>query len=201
MVSRLVSRTARPGGHREPARAARWLLMGALLMPAGPVRGQTGLHPASEARAGEVPTARHSEWTAIGLGGGGAMYMPAVSPADPRLMLLGCDMSGSYRSIDGGKTWEMIHHRHLSGTTSLRPIWHPTDPDVAFAARGTWQANLLFRHPRGGEELADVASVGQPAFCPRLAVMFRSPAEPTSRGASVWAAAPSACLAGDRPSI
>jgi len=37
-------------------------------------------------------------------------------------------------------------------------------------------------------ELADVASVDQPAFCPRLAVMFRSAAKPTSPGASVWAA-------------
>ena len=148
MVSRVVSCTARSGGHREPARAARWLLVGALLMPVGSVRGQTGRHPASGVRAREVPTARQSEWTAIGLGGGGAMYMPAVSPADPRLMLLGCDMSGSYRSIDGGKTWEMIHHRQLSGTTSVRPIWHPTDPDVAFAASG-WRGPLKVTRDRG----------------------------------------------------
>jgi photosystem II stability/assembly factor-like uncharacterized protein len=64
------------------------------------------------------------------------MYMPAISPADPRLMLLGCDMSGSYRSTDGGRTWEMIHHRQLSETTAVRPIWHPTDPGIAFAASG-----------------------------------------------------------------
>jgi photosystem II stability/assembly factor-like uncharacterized protein len=64
------------------------------------------------------------------------MFMPAISPADPRLMLLGCDMSGSYRSTDGGKSWELIHYRQLSNTTAVRPIWHPTNSSIAFAASG-----------------------------------------------------------------
>ena len=79
---------------------------------------------------------RHSfcAWTSIGLGGGGAMYTPAISPADPSLILLSCDMSGVYRSTDGGKNWEMIHYRQLTSSTRVRPAWHPTDPNVAFAA-------------------------------------------------------------------
>ena len=106
-----------------------WLWMGILLMPAGPARGQVGRDLISEPRAGGRP-----EWTApLGLGGGGAMFVPAISPADPRLMLLGCDMTGSYRSTDGGRNWEMIHYRELTDTTQVRPVWHPTDPAVAFA--------------------------------------------------------------------
>jgi hypothetical protein len=31
-------------------------------------------------------------WRAVGMGGGGAMFTPAISPADPRLILLSCDM-------------------------------------------------------------------------------------------------------------
>ena len=75
-------------------------------------------------------------WAPLGLGGGGAMYTPAISPADRKLMLLSCDMSGVYRSTDGGKNWEMIHYRQLSSATRVRPAWHPTDPNVAFAAGG-----------------------------------------------------------------
>src|SRR6516162_8724211 len=75
-------------------------------------------------------------WMALGLGGGGAMYTPAISPADPKRMLLSCDMSGVYRSIDGGKNWELIHYRQLSSATRVRPVWHPTDSHVAFAVGG-----------------------------------------------------------------
>ena len=64
------------------------------------------------------------------------MYTPAISPADPKLILLSCDMSGAYRSTDGGKNWELIHYRQLTSSTSVRPVWHPTDPDVAFAGGG-----------------------------------------------------------------
>jgi photosystem II stability/assembly factor-like uncharacterized protein len=75
-------------------------------------------------------------WTSLGLGGGGAMFTPAISPADSRLILLNCDMSGAYRSTDGGKSWEMIHYRQLSSSTHVRPAWHPADPNAAFAAGG-----------------------------------------------------------------
>jgi photosystem II stability/assembly factor-like uncharacterized protein len=64
------------------------------------------------------------------------MYTPSISPADPRRILLTCDMSGVYRTEDGGKNWAMIHYRDLSGATSVHPQWHPTDPDVAFAVGG-----------------------------------------------------------------
>src|SRR5512135_3487783 len=75
-------------------------------------------------------------WTSLGLSGGGAMYLPTFSPADPNWMLLSCDMSGAYRSLDGGKSWEMIHYRQLSGSTRVRPAFHPTDPNIAFAPAG-----------------------------------------------------------------
>ena len=41
-------------------------------------------------------------WEPLGLGGGGAMYTPAIGAADPDRVLLNCDMGGVYRSEDGG---------------------------------------------------------------------------------------------------
>jgi photosystem II stability/assembly factor-like uncharacterized protein len=90
--------------------------------------------------AGSTTVTNHT-WKAIGLGGGGAMYMPAISPVDPRRILLCCDMSGAYRSEDGGKSWEMIHYQQLTGATQVRPQWHPREAKVAFAASG-WAAPL-----------------------------------------------------------
>ncbi|MBI5365912.1 MAG: hypothetical protein HZA54_02645 [Planctomycetes bacterium] len=92
-------------------------------------------------------------WEAIGLAGGGAMFAPAISPADPKLMMVNCDMSGAYISRDGGRTWRMIHHAQLQANTRCRPAFHPTDRKVVYAAGGgagrlmvsrdtgeTWQA-------------------------------------------------------------
>lgn len=44
-----------------------------------------------------------------GLGGGGGMFCPSISPYDPDFIMLACDMGGTYRSLDGGKSWNIIH--------------------------------------------------------------------------------------------
>ncbi len=59
----------------------------------------------------------------MGLGGAGGMYTPASSPSDPDLMLVSCDMSGSYRSLDGGKSWEMIHSAQLNSSRTCPPMF------------------------------------------------------------------------------
>jgi len=76
------------------------------------------------------------------------MYMPAISPHDPSLMFITCDMSGAYRTTDGGKTWEMIHYEHLLGSTRCRSVFHPHDPDVIFAAHG-YRGQLRVSRDRG----------------------------------------------------
>jgi photosystem II stability/assembly factor-like uncharacterized protein len=90
--------------------------------------------------------AHDNAWTSIGLSGGGGMFTPAISPADPNLLLVNCDMSGIYRSIDGGQNWEIIHYRQLTSSTRVRPVWHPADPSVAFAAG---RATLKVTRDRG----------------------------------------------------
>jgi len=47
-------------------------------------------------------------WTAVGPGGGGAQYNPAIAPGNPSLMYGFCDMGGVYRSTDGGRNWRML---------------------------------------------------------------------------------------------
>jgi photosystem II stability/assembly factor-like uncharacterized protein len=89
-----------------------------------------------------------AEWTSLGLGGGGAMFTPAVSPADPNSILVNCDMGGVYRTTDGGQNWELIHYQQLGGSTTVRPAWHPTDPAVAFAAGG-WRGPLRITRDHG----------------------------------------------------
>jgi photosystem II stability/assembly factor-like uncharacterized protein len=63
------------------------------------------------------------EWQVTGLGGAGGMYTPTISPYDSSLMFLSCDMSGSYRSVDGGKSWQLIHYMQIRSTLGCRPAF------------------------------------------------------------------------------
>ncbi len=64
------------------------------------------------------------------------MFSPAISPADPNLMMLNCDMSAAYISEDGGRNWRMLPHAQLRSDTGCRPAFHPSDPNVVYASSG-----------------------------------------------------------------
>jgi photosystem II stability/assembly factor-like uncharacterized protein len=62
------------------------------------------------------------------------MFAPAVSAADPDLMMINCDMSGAYISEDGGHNWRMINQAQLRSDTRCRPAFHPSNPDIVYAS-------------------------------------------------------------------
>ena len=86
-------------------------------------------------------------WEPIGLSGGGAMFTPAISPIDGKCMMVDCDMSGAFITVDGGTSWRMIHHSQLRSSTQCRPAFHPTDGKTIFAASG-W-SGLRVSHDLG----------------------------------------------------
>ena len=86
-------------------------------------------------------------WQTLGLGGGGGMFAPAISPHDGNLMFVSCDMGGLYRTVDGGKSWRMVNFRQLAGNTECAPVFHPTDHDIIYAADG--RRGLCVSHDRG----------------------------------------------------
>jgi len=67
--------------------------------------------------------AQDETFQVLGIGGAGGMYTPTASPYDSGLMLISCDMSGSYRSTDGGKTWEVIHWSEMRTSNKCRPCF------------------------------------------------------------------------------
>lgn len=58
-------------------------------------------------------------WEPVGLSGGGGMFAPAISPTDPNLMMLNCDMSAAYISEDGGRTWKAFDALPFSNVQRL----------------------------------------------------------------------------------
>jgi len=75
-------------------------------------------------------------WTAVGLGGGGGQYTPAISPIDSNLMFVSCDMGGVYRSTDKGKTWMMINFRQLKSSINCATVFHPIDRNIIWDESG-----------------------------------------------------------------
>jgi len=79
----------------------------------------------------------------IGPGGGGAMFNPTISPHDPNTILISCDMSGSYITHDGGRSWRMFN---LRGVVNFF-VFDPIDPKTMYAhATGLWRSTDAGEH-------------------------------------------------------
>lgn len=86
--------------------------------------------------AAPVPP-RLDQWRVIGPGGGGAMYYPTISPHDERVALVRCDMTGSYITLDGGRSWRMFNLRG----PGLFFVFDPSDAKVIYTASiGLWRS-------------------------------------------------------------
>ncbi len=89
------------------------------------------------------PDSPDADWVSVGLGGGGGIFVPAMSPHDHKLMFCASDMSGVYRSTDGGRSWRMLHWRQLSGAITWPIVFHPTRPEVLYCIPGGWSQPVL----------------------------------------------------------
>jgi len=87
------------------------------------------------------PAKRMDAWTVIGPGGGGTQLDPAISPLDPNIAFVRCDMTGNYLTHDGGASWRMFNFR-----TSGRCFFDPNDAKVMYVV-----ASGLYRSADGGD--------------------------------------------------
>ncbi|MDH6365880.1 MULTISPECIES: InlB B-repeat-containing protein [unclassified Breznakia] len=76
----------------------------------------------------------------IGPGGGGALFNPIVNPQDENNLLMTTDMSGSFTSVDGGKSWVQ---RNLGGSAKFSFSKH--DPNVVYA----YNTHIWVSHNKG----------------------------------------------------
>ena len=111
------------GGARNPVHAAVAACVGLLLCLAG----------LPNAAAGQRPSEIALEWRSVGIGGGGGMFYPAISPHDAHLLFIACDMGGIYRSSDGGNSWRMIDG-YQARKAAAPPVFDPRDPAIVYLA-------------------------------------------------------------------
>jgi photosystem II stability/assembly factor-like uncharacterized protein len=95
-----------------------------------------------------------AKWQIIGPGGGGAQFIPTISPHDPRTVLVACDMTGSYITHDGGQTWRQFNLRTRVDSFAFDPV----NPKIIYAgASGLFPSDdngdnwrLIFPDPASG---------------------------------------------------
>jgi len=97
-------------------------------------------------------------WEPVGPGGGGGIFNPSVSPKDPNLVFVSCDMSGFYRSEDGCRSWRMLPGASVR-TIAVAPVFRPEDDRVIFVgARGglkrSTDRGLTWQHVLGEDKPA-----------------------------------------------
>lgn len=85
----------------------------------------------------------NAEWKILGTGGGGAMYIPTISPFDPDTALVACDMTGSYITHDGGGHWKELNFKVWAGAFAFDPV----NKGVVYAG-----ATGLYRSEDNGEK-------------------------------------------------
>jgi photosystem II stability/assembly factor-like uncharacterized protein len=75
------------------------------------------------------PNGRNDTWGFTGFGGGGAMFYPTVSPHNPSRAFVSCDMTGSFATYNGGKSWRMFE---LRGPVNYY-VFDPLDSNTVYA--------------------------------------------------------------------
>lgn len=80
-------------------------------------------------RKSERSSGRNDAWTILGAGGGGAMFYQTVSPHDPDFVFASSDMTGSFVTYNGGKSWRMFN---LHGVVRFY-AFDPVDPNTVYA--------------------------------------------------------------------
>ncbi|MFI4943093.1 MAG: WD40/YVTN/BNR-like repeat-containing protein, partial [Burkholderiales bacterium] len=86
---------------------------------------------------GPTQPVRLDGWRIIGPGGGGTTRRPAISPHDPKVVMLGCDMTGAYLTTDGGASWRMFS----LGSVPTAFAFDPKSPATLYAgAEGVYKS-------------------------------------------------------------
>ncbi len=98
-------------------------------------------------------------WEQRGIGGGGALFSPTISPFDGNQLYMATDLGGVYRSENFGAKWETVPFTQLRGGIETQ-VRFTSDPNVLYSTRrGNFQAlRLPVRSNDGGQTFSPLAS-------------------------------------------
>lgn len=96
-----------------------------------------------------VSAAVPSAFTSAGLGGGGALFSPSLSPHSPGELYVACDMSELFHSTSFGASWAVVPFTQVQGNRNSR-VAFTSDPDILFTVDHAGDLNTPVRSADGG---------------------------------------------------
>jgi len=96
-------------------------------------------------------------WNSSGIGGGGALFMPSISPHNPNEFYISCDMTESFRSTNAGTTWSAVDFNQLRAFAETQ-VQFTSDPNIRYASNSNFEVDgrSLKKSTNGGLTWADV---------------------------------------------
>ncbi len=136
----------------EPPRSWRTaLILAGLVVLAAPTL------PAQSARRAAARVRPGSGWLSRGIGGGGALYSPAISPHEPDEIVIATDMSAVFWSTSFGARWRVVPFGELQGGVSSE-VRFTADREVLYAINCAEDLRIPVRSDDGGRTWAPLAS-------------------------------------------
>ena len=72
-----------------------------------------------------------TEWKSFGIGGGGAMFSPSISPLNDSDMYIACDMGDLFHSKNHGATWDVVDFRQVF-SSPLAKVCYTNNPKIEY---------------------------------------------------------------------
>jgi len=99
-----------------------------------------------------------NSWSAVSpILDGSAISAVEVAEADSRVVFVGTEKGGIYRSLDGGNSWsEDLASPTLPGFTITRILTSPADARIVYVTVANFRARHVFRSTDGGATWTDI---------------------------------------------
>ncbi|MFZ1730442.1 MAG: T9SS type A sorting domain-containing protein [Bacteroidota bacterium] len=72
------------------------------------------------------------EWESRGIGGGGALFSPSISPHDNAEAFVACDMTELFHTMNSGASWEVLPFQKFRAVRDSR-IEFTSDPNILYS--------------------------------------------------------------------
>lgn len=88
--------------------------------------------------------AQPTSWQSRGIGGGGALFCPSISPIDANNIYLQCDMSEVFHTTDKGGSWNTVPFREMISTGGINTVEFTSDANILYGANMDYITEEIF---------------------------------------------------------
>ncbi|MDB5034936.1 MAG: BNR/Asp-box repeat protein [Chlorobi bacterium] len=100
--------------------------------------------------ASVIAVAQPQQFSPAGMGGGGALFLPAFSPHNAAEVYVSCDMSELFHSTDFGASWGALDYHQFQGGNTHGLVQFTSDPNIMYSIDGRNDLTTPMKSTDGG---------------------------------------------------